>query len=181
MGIISTAVKHLIAAGVTGDALVTAIQEMEDACPVRSKAAERQARYRERKHNSDVTTVTGDVSPFPLSSPPFSSPTPPTKTPPIIPQSHSAADAEFDMFWRDYPCKKGKGAAKRAFLRARKKATASEILRGVDRYRAEIKRKATDERYVQHPSTWLNAEGWLDEIPDAPDPTAPGWGPATFQ
>lgn len=56
MTVIATALKHLLAAGVTGDALVTAIAEIEAAtldaerskpAPV-SKGAERQARYRAR-------------------------------------------------------------------------------------------------------------------------------------
>ena len=55
---IAIAVKHLLAAGVTGDALVTAIAEMEAAMlPVdtRSKGAIRQARYRENKASLNVT------------------------------------------------------------------------------------------------------------------------------
>lgn len=53
MSIIAVAVKHLIAAGVTGDALVAAIAEMEDARPAQVDAvAERRRAYdRERKRN----------------------------------------------------------------------------------------------------------------------------------
>ena len=60
MSVIATAVKHLIAAGVTGDALVTAIADMESAAnPARSKGAERTARWRERtKQASQSVTVT---------------------------------------------------------------------------------------------------------------------------
>jgi hypothetical protein len=59
---------QLIKAGVTGDALVTAIREIEEgSVPKRSSAAERQAQYRERKARDvtlrnvtsrDVTNVT---------------------------------------------------------------------------------------------------------------------------
>lgn len=58
MSIIATAVKHLIAAGVTGDALVTAIAEMEASIDTRSTAAKRQARYRARKDNEASQSVT---------------------------------------------------------------------------------------------------------------------------
>lgn len=75
MGPIATTLKHLLAAGVTGDALVTAIAEVEAAAvvqpeqkPARSRAAERTAKWRAKKgdggggraacDDSDVTTVT---------------------------------------------------------------------------------------------------------------------------
>ena len=62
---IAVAVKHLIAAGVTGDDLVTAIAEMEASLKtVRSVNAERQARYRERVKSREqtVTNVTDNVT-----------------------------------------------------------------------------------------------------------------------
>lgn len=59
MSIISVAVKYLIAAGVTGDALVTAIAEMEEAQnPIKSKGAIRQQRYLEKKKASKASFVT---------------------------------------------------------------------------------------------------------------------------
>lgn len=58
MSVIATAVKHLIAAGVTGDALVTAVAEMEAATDTRSSAAKRQARYRENQNIKASQTVT---------------------------------------------------------------------------------------------------------------------------
>lgn len=89
MSIIAVAVKHLIAAGVTNDALVTAIAEMEKALiPEKSAAAKRQARYRERnKPSQSVTSVTCDASPldsfngFP--HPSLTSLEPPKENPPI--------------------------------------------------------------------------------------------------
>lgn len=65
MSIIATAVKHLIAAGVTGDALVAAIAEMEASIDTRSTGAKRQARYRERladKASQSVTKRNSDAS-----------------------------------------------------------------------------------------------------------------------
>ncbi len=50
MSVIATAVRHLMAAGVTGEALVAAIAEMEAAQPVKDAAAERRRAWdRERK------------------------------------------------------------------------------------------------------------------------------------
>lgn len=68
MGQIAAAVKHLIAAGIAGDALVQAIEDMEAAVvvqqpqqPARSRAAERQARYRARKSGEGGGGVTRDA------------------------------------------------------------------------------------------------------------------------
>lgn len=66
MSIIATAVKHLLAAGVTGDALVQAIAEMEANAPVPvvapagpSKGALRMRAYRERHTSSQSVTCDG--------------------------------------------------------------------------------------------------------------------------
>lgn len=57
---IAAALRELIAAGVTGDALVTAIERIEEASnPKRSNGAERTARWREKKKQTD--SVTSDV------------------------------------------------------------------------------------------------------------------------
>jgi hypothetical protein len=106
MSVIAIATKHLIAAGVTGDALIAAIAEIEDATnelfathsPViepLSARQERNRRYYEKRLNasekrlnaSETSESVLKVSPPspPLSSPPFLSPTPPNLTPPIIP------------------------------------------------------------------------------------------------
>ena len=59
-GPVSTAARHLIAAGVTGDALVTALEEIESSMKKQpTPGALRQRRYRERKQSvtSDVTVT----------------------------------------------------------------------------------------------------------------------------
>lgn len=69
MSLIAIAVKHLMLAGVTGDALVTAIADMESAIiPKKSAGATRQERYRNNleernKVSQNVTNVTSDASP----------------------------------------------------------------------------------------------------------------------
>ena len=63
MGIIATAIEYMIAAGITGDALVNAVADMETAVDTRSPAAKRQARYRMRlaQRNAASQSVTRDV------------------------------------------------------------------------------------------------------------------------
>lgn len=88
MSVIAAAVRHLMAAGVTGDALLAAIADLEAEVRAepkpRSSGAIRQERYRRNKA-SQVTDVTESVTPPPLSRPPNENiSNPPTHTPPDI-------------------------------------------------------------------------------------------------
>jgi hypothetical protein len=69
------------------------------------------------------------------------------------------AEPLFDEFWGVYPAKVGKGAARKAYRHALTRGSSAEILAGAKRY-AESK---PDPKFTKHPSTWLNAECWLDE------------------
>ena len=58
MSIIATAVRHLLAAGVTGEALVQAIAEMEAAQPKSDPVADKRRAYdRERKRAAKINST----------------------------------------------------------------------------------------------------------------------------
>ena len=57
MGIIATALRHMIAAGMPHEQIVSAVAAMEAATDVRSAGAKRQARYRERNKESAMATA----------------------------------------------------------------------------------------------------------------------------
>lgn len=94
MGPVATAAKHLIAAGVTGDALVTALAEIEAALPVPSpapvdeQAERRRAKDRERKAVERLrkSAESADAPPAPPSNPPG-----PPNTSPLTPRSDASA------------------------------------------------------------------------------------------
>jgi hypothetical protein len=66
----------------------------------------------------------------------------------------------FDTFWAAYPRREAKLDAMKAYDKARKLASAEDILAGVERY----KRTMPDEkRYRPLPASWLNAGRWMDE------------------
>jgi uncharacterized protein YdaU (DUF1376 family) len=69
----------------------------------------------------------------------------------------------FEEFWPQCPRKVGKGTARRIYLKivTSGKATPAALLHGMMRYAQE--REGQDPKYTQHPATWLNAEGWLNE------------------
>lgn len=73
----------------------------------------------------------------------------------------------FDEFWENVWAKIGVGAARKAYGKnVRDERTAADVLAATKRY-AEFLRANKDPQYWPHPSTWLNGEHWLDELPVA--------------
>lgn len=62
MSVLAVAVKHLVALGMAGDALASAIAEMQAAEDMRSTGARRTARYRERHKSSQSVTCDANVT-----------------------------------------------------------------------------------------------------------------------
>ena len=75
---------------------------------------------------------------------------------------------EFGQFWNSYPRREAKLAALQAYEKARRLATADEILAGVERYKA---RMPEERQYRPLPATFLNQGRWMDE--DEPEIVAP--------
>lgn len=78
-------------------------------------------------------------------------------------------DPRFEDFWKTYPRKAAKGAARRAWAKAVRIASPDEIIAGATRYADDPHR---DESFTAHPATWLNGERWLDSSLPARETTA---------
>jgi hypothetical protein len=129
----------------------------------------------------DVTRdVTDDVTPSPLPPslfpPSFPPPYPPYNYPPFSTPSSPLPDSAnrpssapvgggngFDEFWRVYPRRVGKAAARKAWLKATRVAPPEDIIAGAERAARSWKAAQTPLQYVPHPATWLNAERWTDD------------------
>lgn len=86
-----------------------------------------------------------------------------------------------------YPLKKDPGKARKAFNAAVKKVNdPKELIEGLRRYLELDQRVANG--YPQHPTTWLNGEGWRNEYPEPgangrarpQQPRSPGATPGQF-
>lgn len=77
--------------------------------------------------------------------------------------------ADFAAWYAAYPRKESKGAARRAYARARLRVTAEVLAAGLARYRFNPERT-----YQPLPATWLNGERWADE--PGPDLALDPWG-----
>lgn len=77
-------------------------------------------------------------------------------------QKTAADAAAFDAFWKLYPRKIDKGHARTAYARALKRATAEEILAGLQRQLPVMSK--TEPRFLPHAATWLTGDRWSDEV-----------------
>lgn len=66
---------------------------------------------------------------------------------------------QFETFWRTYPRRVAKGAARKAFDKAIKKTSIDDMLKAIAAY-IQHKPEKID---FKHPATWLNSECWDDE------------------
>lgn len=76
-------------------------------------------------------------------------------------------DADFDAFWANYPRTTAKPRARKAWKTATAKSEANVILSGLSDWIAFWRASGTEERFIPHPSTWLNGECWNDTPPTA--------------
>lgn len=68
----------------------------------------------------------------------------------------------FEETWENYPRKVGKGAAKKAWMKACNKIHNWELRNAVFEYIDSVNGKT--KKFIPHLSTWLNQERWDDEL-----------------
>ena len=89
---------------------------------------------------------------------------------------NSANAAAFDEFWNTYPKKRNKAQAAKAFEKLNPTpGLLADILLGVERAKRTEDWQKQDGQFIPYPATWINAQGWLDELPeDHADSFVPG-------
>ena len=86
--------------------------------------------------------------------------------------------AEFEEWWATYPRKVGKGKAAKDWRRAMKRTDNHTLINASRRLAAFHAAEGTDPRFIPHPSTWLNRDGWEDDLtPSMPRRQADGTRP----
>lgn len=96
----------------------------------------------------------------------------------LVEQDLSRPPDPFDSFWSAYPRRVGKDAARRAWGKATRRATAEVILAAVQVYPFDTARP----QFIPHPATWLNGGRWADDPAAVTPPSsvsASGYSPRT--
>lgn len=82
---------------------------------------------------------------------------------------------EFETWWATYPRKVGKRKAESAWKSALTRTDAETLNTATQQFADHHKHTGTEARFIPHATTWLNRDGWNDELPQAPNAaTAPG-------
>lgn len=95
----------------------------------------------------------------------------------LVPQAdpikvfYAAAD-DFDSFWKAYPRKTGKAAAKKAWAKLKPTVETMRLIFKALDWQCGSKQWAED-GIIPHASTWLNGRRWEDEPPTALVPANP--------
>jgi hypothetical protein len=76
----------------------------------------------------------------------------------------------FEDFYKAYPKKKSKGQAEKTWHKLSPDSDLlKEILIGLESAKKSEDWTKDNGKYIPHPSTWLNAKGWEDEITESKD------------
>jgi len=71
--------------------------------------------------------------------------------------------SSFEIFWKEYPNKKKKGHARTAWLKIKPDSSLlQKIMDALKRAKNSIEWTEDKGKYIPHPTSWLNAEGWED-------------------
>lgn len=160
---LAATIASMEADGMDAAMIVRALKCVVLAAPsqVDAAAERRRATDRERKRLRKSAEVCGNPSSPDKEAPHTPKEINPINSAPIPPKGSPfprQTDTEFERWYRGYPHKVQRGAAERAFVKARKIADMDALIAGVARYAAK-----QDDRPWQNPATWLNGKGWLDE------------------
>ena len=88
--------------------------------------------------------------------------------------------ALFDEFWKAYPRRVGKDAARRAFAKRKPdRGLLDDMLTAIDQQKQTEQWRKNRGQFIPFPATWLNRGSWEDEVeipfsePPDPVPSAP--------
>jgi len=124
---------------------------------MRRLMAEKRKTPKNPNENDDVSTVLAPVSNV---SPSSASASASTST---EDKNSSPRVMAFDVFWKQYPKKIGKGAARKAFEKGKCAGKIDAILKAIGQQGATFQWRKDGGQFIPHPATWLNQERWEDE------------------
>lgn len=81
----------------------------------------------------------------------------------------NAYSSQFEEWWKEYPKKVEKKKAFSSFKTALKNNSFDLLLEGLRGYVQHVKKENTPDRFIKHPTTFLNGESFKDFLPKQPD------------
>ena len=115
-------------------------------------------------HQSEVSTTTDRGVTVDTDNPPITL-LQPSNNPPVSQGEEEGSLTEFEQWYSLYPRKQSRGAAERAFKKARKDTDLPTLIAGLEASMAQWNSERRTRDKIPYPATWLNGKSWLDEIP----------------
>ena len=81
---------------------------------------------------------------------------------PAVPEQQTIYTDDFDKFWKCYPKSIGKKVAFESFKRVSKSYPAEDVIEAAKEYSKKCAQDKTEEKFILHPSTFLNKDRWKD-------------------
>jgi hypothetical protein len=138
------------------DAIRSAIEELEIAGYLTRAQVNEGGRF------GESIWMTKDPADLPMAENPMTENPTPKKN--ITKEQHlkntKEEAGEFETFWKLYPRHEGKASAEKAYLKALKKISHSELVKALQRYKAHNQKHSI---IFAHAASWLNGERWADE------------------
>lgn len=132
----------------------------------KQKNAERQRRFREKKQ-AEKSNVTDNVIITPREEKRREENIL-NNNAQTLPEKRTSIATRFDKFWAAYPLKKSKGQAEKAFSKINPDEpmleTMIQAIRKQVLHRQQLQAAGQFVPELKHPSTWLNAKAWEDEL-----------------
>lgn len=76
--------------------------------------------------------------------------------------SVSVSNTYFDLFWKAYPKKVGKGAAETSWARAKINGDFDSVIAALERQKQSEQWQKDGGQFIPNPATWLNQKRWED-------------------
>lgn len=134
---------------------------------------DKQTKYREKQAVNGAKRWVGNAKPHAKDEPNACSPSPspsPSNTP-IVPKGDegevepkSQYSEQFEQFWLAYPKRVGKGAAWKAWQKAKDKPPFAAIHAAIMAQTSTEQWRKADGQFIPLPATWLNQRRWDDEV-----------------
>lgn len=90
-----------------------------------------------------------------------------------IPDTTDGYPSGFEEFWATYPRPVGKREAFAAWFRALKRIRPDDLLAATRQFAEFHRADGTNERFIPHPKTWLERDGWNDKLTPRNRPDGP--------
>ena len=82
-----------------------------------------------------------------------------------VAEKASVYEQRFDEFWKYYPKKIGKGAARKAFVKRKpSQSLTKKMIDAVEKQKKSAQWQKEKGQFIPNPSTWINQERWEDEV-----------------